>query len=51
MDMMMMMIIFDTCAVINHLFFTLWFVSVMLFFSFFFLMIQALFKVNNFQHE
>ena len=42
----MMILIFITCAVINHLFFTLWSTSVM-----HFLMIEALFKVNNFQHE
>ena len=41
-----MVLIFITCAVINHLFFTLWSMSVMLF-----LIIQGLFKVNNFQHE
>ena len=44
-----MVLIFITCAVINHLFFTLLFMSVMHFFLFD--MIQALFKVNNFQHE
>ena len=44
-----MVLIFITCAVINHLFFTLWYMSIMHFFFFF--MIQALFKVNNFQHE
>ena len=42
----LMILIFITCAVINDLFFTLWSTSVM-----HFLMIQALFKVNNFQHE
>ena len=42
-----MILIFITCAVINHLFFTLWSMSVL----HFFLMIQTLFKVNNFQHE
>ena len=41
----LMILIFIICAVINHLFFTLC-TSVM-----HFLMIQALFKVNNFQHE
>ena len=41
----LMIFIFITRAVINHLFFTLWSTSVM-----HFLMIQALFKVNNFQH-
>ena len=41
-----MILIFITCAVINHLFFMLWSTAVMLF-----LMIEALFKVNNFQHE
>ena len=39
-------LIFITCAVINHLFFMLWSMSVM-----HFLMIEALFKVNNFEHE
>ena len=43
-----MVLIFITCAVINHLFIMLWSMSVM---HFFFLMIQALFKVNNFQYE
>ena len=45
-----MVSIFITCAVISHLFFTLWSISVTHFFFFFF-MIQALFKVNNFQYE
>ena len=40
-------LIFITCAVISHMFFRLWSMSVM----HFFLMIQALFKVNNFQHD
>ena len=42
-----MVLIFITCAVIHHLFFMVWSMSVM----HFVLMIQALFKVNNFQHE
>ena len=42
-----MVLIFNACAVINHLFFTLCSMLCI----FFFLMIQALFKVNNFQHE
>ena len=42
-----MVLIFITCAVINHLFFTLWYMSIM----HFFLIVQALFKVNKFQHE
>ena len=37
----------DPDPVTNHPFFILWSMSVM----HFFLMIQALFKVNNFQHE
>ena len=44
-----MVLIFITCAVINHLFFTLWSMSVMHFLSifFFFLMIRALFTLRK----
>ena len=43
-----MVLIFITCAVVIHLFFMHWSMSIMLF-----LMIHALFKVpvNNFQYE
>ena len=40
-----MVLIFITYAVINHLFFTL------LSMSFYLMILKALFKVNNFQHE
>ena len=43
-----MVLIFITCAVISRLFFH---ALVYVCYAFFFLIIQALFKVNNFQHE
>ena len=45
-----MVLIFITCAVINHLFFHAFVNACYAFFPLFY-MIQALFKVNNFQHE
>ena len=42
-----MVLIFITCAMINHLFFTFWSVSVM----HFFFNDSSTFKVNNFQHD